>query len=564
MMPKYYALNYNEAKISSLFFLLFLSPLFAAEHGEFVDYSQFGKIVALHKKSEVTVRDAQDILSTSAADVRRMPVLLKSKELAGRPVHNCLTLCGKTGVGKTAIAESIGVLSGWDVYWVGEEAWGPRDRTIEFVKVMKAVESSPKGRLMIFDDIDVLLAYSDKADTNVLPKALSQTFERHKDNPDVFFIATTRAVDRIPEPLKSTLMNRTYKKEGFSNQAESNAFFMKALLANDAVPVSSEEEDDSKSQLDDAKELGEIEVAQETQADVCRVTNPDEIDAEALEKARYILSTAPDSVIRALPRLLNAKPRPCRIPCNCLVLCGSSGTGKTAIARSVALEAQWPLLEINAKDLQKEAVQQNGTMVALLRKKIYSAQCANEKVMVLLDDFDEILSNADKPECDNALSSAVTNMLDRNQNNSRIFSIMTMRRAHLLSERLKSMILDSIFILEGFTNRSEANDCFMRALNSSGCMFSADESAHLLSLFAELPMLYPRSIENTVKDAIRDKFFYDRMGKKYPVVLAYRRMQQMIAWHYPRSDVQVYENEDFLPPIESAENPTDSSWCSIS
>ena len=215
---------------------------------------------------------------------------------------------------------------------------------------------------------------------------------------------------------------------------------------------------------------------------------------EVIDKAKYILSTAPDAV-RNVPMALNAMNMQYRPSFNNLVLLGAPGGGKTEIARSIAILSGWNIYQIGEEQLNRIGSQRNHSTAHYMNILSIVEEDEN-KAIIIFDEMNGLLENHDSAHHDtDTLSRAIWKSLSKNSENKNIFFISTMNRMDRIPIQLKDRLLYSVVKIDGFGSLDDANTCLLRSLRVPEYSLSQDDSTYLLQRFEPLNIRYPRNIE---------------------------------------------------------------------
>jgi len=164
------------------------------------------------------------------------------------------------------------------------------------------------------------------------------------------------------------------------------------------------------------------------------------VEGSSLLELKQVWQTAPPFVKGTVEHLKNPLYyAPHGAPeYRCLVLHGESGSGKSTLAKAIAMYAGWDLEFTSPADYQ---VGNRGEAAVKLRNKVEEIILRNAPTVLVIDEFNQLLENADSKNHDNdATSKEFWTIMDKTHGNNKFFMVATANRLHKIPKQVKTRI----------------------------------------------------------------------------------------------------------------------------
>lgn len=163
-----------------------------------------------------------------------------------------------------------------------------------------------------------------------------------------------------------------------------------------------------------------------------------------------------------------------------LVLYGESGCGKSTISKMIPQYANWDLLFYTPQDIQ--GVERNKG-AEKLRNLMDSASKRTTPVVVIFDEFNQFLENAESKHHDNdATSKEFWTLLDKLPEKINVFVICTANRLHKIPQQVKTRIKPYTCKIKEAPTLQEKKKALLRHVKTANTALGDNAELFLMSL----------------------------------------------------------------------------------
>ena len=180
--------------------------------------------------------EAEFILSFLDPEISSMPRRINAMNIGLRGSVNAMVLLGEPGNGKSDAMEAIAALldPDWSIHHIEEEdlhkhAGARGDSSIEFKKLLDAMRQGNGKNFIIMDELNGYLEHfnSPHHDTDSFGRVFWKMLDKHLEKPEYFLIGSVNEFDKVPQQVKSRLIDCIFDIPGFTSPEHLSACLRK-------------------------------------------------------------------------------------------------------------------------------------------------------------------------------------------------------------------------------------------------------------------------------------------------------------------------------------------------
>ena len=212
-----------------------MSILFSFLFSFFLFSSAFSADLA-SPSSMMDREEAEYILSFLQPQIQTLPRRINAMNIGLRGSANAIVLLGESGNGKSDAMEAIAALldPDWSIHRIKERdlhkhAGARGDSTVQFNKLLHAMRQGSGKNFIIMDELNGYLEHfaSEHHDTDTFSRTFWEMLDEHLKKPEYFLIGSVNEFDKVPQQVKTRLIDCIFDIPGFTTPEHLSACLRK-------------------------------------------------------------------------------------------------------------------------------------------------------------------------------------------------------------------------------------------------------------------------------------------------------------------------------------------------